>query len=116
MTQYKSRKQRVTFTVEHSVQYPLEGETLDYAKLMVHENYTNKKIMIISGACSSAVSRWRKQYLAELGGQTPESGKALTSEQQTIQLLEKQLWRAQRDNEILKKATALFAVDNHQVI
>ncbi|WP_201339864.1 hypothetical protein [Isorropodon fossajaponicum symbiont] len=26
MTQYKSRKQRVTFTVEHSVQYPLEGE------------------------------------------------------------------------------------------
>ncbi|WP_201338864.1 hypothetical protein [Isorropodon fossajaponicum symbiont] len=34
-----------------------------------------KKIMIISGACSSAVSRWRKQYLAELGGQTPESGK-----------------------------------------
>ncbi|WP_201339518.1 hypothetical protein [Isorropodon fossajaponicum symbiont] len=43
MTQYKSRKQRVTFTVEHSVQYPLEGGTLDYAKLMVHENYTNKK-------------------------------------------------------------------------
>ena len=27
-------------------------------------------------------------------------------------VLQKQLWRSQRDNEILKKATALFAKDN----
>jgi transposase len=68
--------------------------------------------MAISGACSSAVTRWKKQYLAEINGQAPESGKAMTPEQQEIQLLKKQLWRSQRDNEILKKATALFAVDN----
>jgi transposase len=103
MTQIKLRKERIDLTIE---------QKLDYAKLMVHERYTNKKIMVISGACSSAVSRWKKQYLAELNGKTPESGQALTSEQQKIQLLEKQLWRSQRDNEILKKATALFVKDN----
>jgi transposase len=103
MTQIKPRKERINLTIE---------QKLDYAKLMVHENYTNKKIMAISGACSSAVTRWKKQYLAEINGQAPESGKAMTPEQQEIQLLKKQLWRSQRDNEILKKATALFAVDN----
>ncbi len=45
-------------------------------------------------------------------GQTPTSGKAMTPEQQEIQSLKKQLWRAKRDNEILKKATALFAMDS----
>ncbi len=103
MTQIKPRKERKDLSIE---------QKLDYAKLMVHENYTNKKIMAISGACSSAVSRWKKQYLIELDGKTPQSGKALTCEQQKIQLLEKQLWRSQRDNEILKKAAALFAKDN----
>jgi len=103
MTQTKPRKERIDLTIE---------QKLDYAKLMVHEHYTNKKIMVISGANSSAVSRWKKQYLAEINGKTPELGKALTPEQQKIQLLEKQLWRSQRDNDILKKATALFAKDN----
>lgn len=66
----------------------------------------------ISGAGPTAVARWKKQYLAELGGQTPTSGKAMTPEQQEIQSLKKRLWRAKRDNEILKKATALFAMDS----
>jgi transposase-like protein len=87
MTQIKPRKERIDLSIE---------QKLDDAKLMVHERYTNKKIMVISGASSSAVSRWKKQYLAELNGETPELGKALTSEQQKIQLLEKQLWRSQK--------------------
>ncbi len=104
MTQItKPRKERTNFTIE---------QKLDYAKLMVNENYTNKKIMAISGAGPSAVTRWKKQYLAEINGQTPESSKAITPEQQEIQPLKKQLWRSQRDNEILKKATALFVVDS----
>ena len=104
MTQSKPRKQRTTFTIE---------QKLDYAKLMVNENYTNKQIMEISGAGPTAVTRWKKQYLAELDGKTPQSSKAMTPEQQEIQSLKKQLWRAKRDNEILKKATALFAQDSH---
>jgi transposase len=103
MTKTQTRKERINLTIE---------QKLDYAKLMVHENYTNKKIMEISGAGASAVTRWKKQYLAELNGKTPETAKALTSEQQEIQLLKKQLMLAKRDNEILKKAAAFFAKDN----
>lgn len=95
-----TRKERVTFTVE---------QKLEYAKLMINEGYTNKQIRDISGAGETAVSRWKKQYLAEVDGQTPQGKKALTPEQQKIQELEKQLWRAKRDNEILKKAAAFFA-------
>ena len=56
MTQIiKSRKEQANFTIE---------QKLDYAKLMVNENYSNKKIIAISGAGPSAVTRWKKQYLA----------------------------------------------------
>ena len=41
------------------------SQKLEYAKLMVEENYT-KKIQQISGACASAIARWKRQYLAEL--------------------------------------------------
>jgi transposase len=34
-------------------------QKLEYAKLMVDEGYTNKQIQGISGACSSAISRWK---------------------------------------------------------
>jgi len=82
MTSTTQRKERINFTIE---------QKLDYAKLMAHENYSNKKIIAISGAGSSAVTRWRRQYLAEINGNTPKSGKAMTPEQQEIQLLKKQL-------------------------
>ena len=95
----KTRKQRLSFTKE---------QRLDYAKLMVHEGYTNQQIVKISGAGLTAISRWKRQYLDELDGNTPEGKKALTAEHQEIQDLKKQLWRAKRDNEILKKAAAIF--------
>ncbi|WPE17169.1 hypothetical protein R5P06_03655 [Candidatus Thioglobus autotrophicus] len=41
MTQVKTRKQSVMFTVE---------QKLDYVKLMINEGYTNKQIIEISGA------------------------------------------------------------------
>ena len=41
MTQVKTRKKRVMFTVE---------QKLDYVKLMVNEGCTNKQIIEISGA------------------------------------------------------------------
>jgi transposase len=94
-----SKKQRLSFTVE---------QRRDYAKLMVEEGYSYKQIMEISGAGQTAVSRWKKQYIDELNGNTPTGKKALTAEHQEIQELKKQLWRAKRDNEILKKAAAIF--------
>lgn len=107
MSQMKQRKPRISFTPE---------QRLEYAKLMVNEGYTNKKIREISGAGETAVSRWKRQYLAEINGETPPKGKkALTPDKQRIQELERQLWRAQRDNEILKKATAFFVRDNSKL-
>jgi len=101
-----TRKQKITISPQ---------QKLEYAKLMVEENYTYKKIQEMSGACSSAVARWKKQYKLELSGHTPEGIAALTPDQQRIQSLEKQLKRAQRDNEILKKATAFFIRDNQNL-
>jgi len=72
MTQVKTRKQRVMFSVE---------QKLDCVKLMVNEGYINKQIIEIFGAVPTAVARWKKQCLAELDRQTPQSGKAMTLEQ-----------------------------------
>jgi len=104
MTNITTRKPRATFTSE---------QKLDYCKLMVEEGYTNKQIIDISGAGPTAVTRWKRQYLDELNGTTPQGKKALTADQKAIQELEKQLWRARRDNDILKKATAFFIRDNN---
>ncbi|VAW99957.1 Mobile element protein [hydrothermal vent metagenome] len=106
MSQDKTRKPRLSFTPE---------QKLEYAKLMVVEGYNTRQVMDISGAGATAVARWKKQYEQELKGHTPEGKKAFTEDQKRIQDLEKQLWRAKRDNEILKKATALLAQDNNEL-
>ncbi len=98
-----SRKDRVT---------PTEQQKLEYAKMMVEDGYTNQQIQEISGACSSAVVRWKRQYKQEIQGITPKNKTALTPEQQRIQELETLLARAKRDIDILKKASALF-IQNH---
>jgi transposase-like protein len=101
-----TRKSKVTLSAQ---------QKLEYAKLMVEEGYTNKQIEEMSGAGKSAVSRWKQQYLSELDGKSLGNVQALTPEQQRIQLLEKQLQRALRDNDILKKATAFFIRDNQNL-
>ena len=90
-----TRKTKATFTSE---------QKLEYAKLMVEEGYSNQQVQEISGASESAISRWKKQYKEELTGDTPDNKTAITPELQRIQELEKQLWRAHRDNDILKKS------------
>ena len=79
---------------------------------MVEEGYSNQEIENISGASSSAVSRWKQQYQAEKQGITPTHKKAITPEHMRIQDLEKQWARAKMDIDILKKASALFIGDN----
>lgn len=46
-----SRKTKVSFSA---------SQKLEYAKLMVDENYSNKQIQEISGACASAITRWKR--------------------------------------------------------
>ncbi|HIO92179.1 MAG TPA: hypothetical protein EYG68_04950 [Leucothrix mucor] len=59
-------KNKPSFSVE---------QRLEYAKLMVDEGYTNTQVMEVSDAGSSAGSRWKKQYLEELEGKTPQKKK-----------------------------------------
>lgn len=79
MTAKIQKKKRLSFTPE---------QKLDYVKLMLDEGYTTQQIVDISGACSSVITRWKRQYLEEINGQTP-TAKALTEEQRTIQDLRK---------------------------
>lgn len=99
----KTRKQRKAFTPK---------QKHEYARLMVEENYTNKQVMEISGACSSSVARWKKQYLAEKRGETIEGKVPLDADKRRIQKLEKQLAESREDVRLLKKAAALFIQDN----
>jgi len=97
------RKKRINFTPQ---------QKHEYARLMVEEQYSNKQIMEISGAGATAVTRWKKQYLAEQRGETLDGKVPLDSDKRRIQELEKQLAEAREDVRLLKKATALFIRDN----
>lgn len=55
----------------------IPAQKLEYAKLMVEENYTNQQVMDLSGAGSTAVSRWKRQFQAEQQGQVVEGKVAL---------------------------------------
>ena len=99
----KTRKTRVKLT---------PAQKLAYAKLMVEEDYSSQKIIELSGAGATAVSRWKRQYLAEQSGEVVEGKTALDSDKRRIQVLEKQLAASQMDVALLKKATAFFIRDN----
>lgn len=58
----------------------------------------------------STMQRWVGQYKQELRGITPLA-KALTPEQQRIQALESEVKQLRRDNDLLKKASAFFAIE-----
>jgi len=62
-----TRKNRKNFT---------PAQKLEYAKSMVEEHYSNQHVMELSGAGPTAVSRWKRQYLAEQRGEVVE-GKVL---------------------------------------
>ncbi len=64
------------------------------------------------GVGPTALRRWVEQLRQERGGITPERSKAMTPDQQRIQELEAKIRRIERDNEILKKATALLMSDS----
>ncbi|WP_413536322.1 transposase [Rahnella inusitata] len=58
----------------------------------------------------STLQRWLRQYRGEVRVDTPIAT-AITSEQRRIQELEKQVRQLQSDNDLLKKASAFFAME-----
>ena len=81
---------------------------LEVAKKIVQQQCSITQLCHELNLGETAVRRWVAQYKAELNGQ-PGIGLPLTPDQQRIRQLEAELRIAKEDNEILKKASALFA-------
>ena len=81
---------------------------LEVAKKIVQQQHSITQLCHELNLGETAVRPWVAQYKAELNGQ-PGIGLPLTPDQQRIRQLEVELRIAKEDNEILKKASALFA-------
>ena len=58
------------------------------------------------------LQKWPSQYRQEMSDQAPKVGNALTDEQRELQELRKQVERLTMERDILKKASALLALDS----
>ena len=80
------------------------------ANLVVTEKYTIADACRAMDVSSSAMRKWVKQLQQEKSGITPMA-KAITPEQQEIQMLRARIKRLEMETDILKKATAVFSTD-----
>lgn len=78
--------------------------------LVVNQGYSVAQAASAMQIGLSSMQRWVSQYKQELRGITPLA-KALTPEQQRIQVLEAEVKQLRRDNDLLKKASAFFAIE-----
>lgn len=83
---------------------------LEAAQLVVDKGYTVREAAASMGVGQSTMDRWVSQLRKERHGKTPK-GVAMTSEQQEIQRLKKEVRRLEEHNTILKKASALLMSD-----
>ena len=79
----------------------------DAAALVLDQNYSIQDACASMGVGPTALRRWVEQLRQERTGNTPTS-KAMTPEQQQIQALQARIRKIERENDILKKATALL--------
>jgi transposase len=87
---------------------------LEAVSLVLDKGYSHLEASHALGVGETALRRWTKQRQQEREGITPK-GKALTSEQQQIQALEKRIQRLELEKDILKKATALLMSDDFKL-
>jgi transposase len=78
--------------------------------LVVNQGYTMSQAASAMQVGLSSMQRWTSQYKQEVLGVTPLA-RALTPEQQRIQALESEVKQLRRDNDLLKKASAFFAIE-----
>ena len=84
---------------------------MESTSLVADKGYSISEACKAVGVSDSAMRKWVKQLKEERGGETPIGSKALTPEHQRIQELEAKIKRIERENEIIKKATALLMSD-----
>ncbi len=84
------------------------GFKLQVVKMIQEQGLTVAQVCQELKLGETAVRRWLKQVQAEQSGQAG-IGKPLTPDQQRIRQLEQENRQLRSDNELLKKASALFA-------
>ncbi len=77
-------------------------------QLVLKRGYTIAEACKAVNVGPTAMRRWVRQLEGENGGNTPKD-KAMTPEHERIQALEARIKQVEWENDILKKATALFA-------
>lgn len=82
------------------------------ARLVVDQGYSLSEACKAVGVGLTAMRRWVMQLESERQGVSPQGHRAVTAEQQQIQQLQAKIKRMERENEILKKATALLMSDS----
>lgn len=82
----------------------------EYVNLIVNQRYTVAQAAKAMQMGLSTLQRWLGQYRNEIKGITP-AARAITPEQQRIQALEAENKQLKRDCDLLKKASAFFAVE-----
>ena len=80
------------------------------AELVIVHGYKHKDAAAAMDVGLSSIQRLVSQYRKEQRGITPKPS-ALTPEQIHIQELEKQVKQLKSDNQLLKKASAFFAME-----
>lgn len=80
------------------------------AELVIVHGYKHKDAAAAMDVGLSSIQRWVSQYRKEQRGITPKPS-VLTPEQIRIQELEKQVKQLKSDNQLLKKASAFFAME-----
>ena len=80
------------------------------AELVINHGYKHSDAAKAMDVSISSMQRWVSQYRKEQKGITPKSS-ALTPEQVRIQEPEKQVKQLESDNQLLKKASAFFAME-----
>lgn len=84
---------------------------LESASLVVDQGYSVQEAAQSVGVGNSTMSKWVAQLRKERSGKAPVGRKALTEDKRKIQELEAKIKRLERENEIIKKATALLMSD-----
>lgn len=79
-------------------------------ELVIRQGYQVKQAAIAMNVGISTLQRWLRQYRGEQKGITPKAS-AIIPEQQRIQELEAQVKQLKSDNDLLKKASAFFAME-----
>jgi transposase len=94
---------RRTFTSEYK---------RECAELVIKQGYQVKEAAQAMNVGLSSLQKWLRQYRNEMDGITPKAA-AITAEQKRIQELEAQVKQLKRDKDLLKKASAFFAMEMH---